>query len=356
MKKTIFTIAMLAIGLNAKAQSVITETSEGKVGIGTTTPKGKLDLGGKVGAENGLKVGDYIELNERETIHNAGLISFNAVIDKNDVSKFRPIWTGSSTASGIVMSMNSGGVSDLTFYGYKWGTNATPRSLDEFTKLFHIGTNGNIGVGTTTPNTKLEIYHNSKRTVEVNPQNQLDVTGNSSLTIKEFVPSIEFHDSSTSSASAVTFANNNKFYIGKKTGTSLSSSSLFNVDLNNGNVGIGTTTTGSHKLAVEGSIGAREIKVEAVGWPDYVFSKEYLLPTLQEVEKHINEKGHLQNIPSAEEVKKNGFFLGEMDAKLLQKIEELTLYTIQQEKQLKRQTEEIEELKILVKKLMKFKE
>jgi len=106
--------------------------------------------------------------------------------------------------------------------------------------------------------------------------------------------------------------------------------------LSNGNVGIGTANTGSHKLAIEGSIGAREIKVEANEWSDFVFEKEYHLPSLKEVENYIKEKGHLKNIPSAEEVEENGIFLGEMNAKLLQKIEELTLYTISQEKKIQK--------------------
>ncbi len=123
----------------------------------------------------------------------------------------------------------------------------------------------------------------------------------------------------------------------------------------NGNLGIGTTATGSHRLAVEGSIGAREIKVETNGWSDFVFEKNYNLPTLKEVENHINEKGHLKDIPSAQEVEKNGIFLGEMNSKLLQKIEELTLYTIQQEKRLENQSKEMDELKALVQKLLESK-
>lgn len=106
--------------------------------------------------------------------------------------------------------------------------------------------------------------------------------------------------------------------------------------ISNGSFGIGTTSTGIHKLAVEGSIGAREVKVQATGWSDFVFKGDYRLPTLVEVEKHINEKGHLENIPSEEEVLKNGINLGEMNAKLLQKIEELTLYIIEQEKKMKK--------------------
>ncbi|MNQ28455.1 hypothetical protein D3C85_417480 [compost metagenome] len=93
-------------------------------------------------------------------------------------------------------------------------------------------------------------------------------------------------------------------------------------------VGIGTNTPDT-ALAVNGTIHSKEVKVDVTGWPDYVFKKEYDLPTLEEVEKHINEKGYLKNIPSEEEALKNGISLGEMNAKLLQKIEELTLYIIE---------------------------
>ena len=102
---------------------------------------------------------------------------------------------------------------------------------------------------------------------------------------------------------------------------------------NNGYVGIGTSNPDA-KLAVNGNIHTKEVKVDLVGWPDFVFEKEYHLPTLKEVESYIKEKGHLQNIPSAEEVEANGVKLGEMNSKLLQKIEELMLYTIQQQKEI----------------------
>ncbi len=110
------------------------------------------------------------------------------------------------------------------------------------------------------------------------------------------------------------------------------------ISLKNSNykVGVGTSSTGGHKLAIEGSIGAREIKVESKSWADFVFEADYNLPTLIDVENHIKEKGHLKDIPSAKEVETSGVFLGQMDAKLLQKIEELTLYTIQQEKEIQK--------------------
>ncbi|WP_335967209.1 hypothetical protein [Galbibacter sp. PAP.153] len=115
-------------------------------------------------------------------------------------------------------------------------------------------------------------------------------------------------------------------------------------DIFTGNVGLGTNIPGPWKLAVNGKIRAKEIKVET-GWSDFVFENDYDLPTLEEVEKHIQEKGHLKDIPSAKDVEENGILLGEMDAKLLQKIEELMLYTIQQQKEIETLKAEITELK-----------
>lgn len=104
-----------------------------------------------------------------------------------------------------------------------------------------------------------------------------------------------------------------------------------------GDVAVGTSTVPSgYKLAVEGKIRTREIRVDQDTWPDYVFGKDYRLMPLEEVKKHIKEKGHLPNIPSAEEVIAEGVELGEMNRLLLEKIEELTLYIIQQDRKMDR--------------------
>lgn len=113
----------------------------------------------------------------------------------------------------------------------------------------------------------------------------------------------------------------------------------------NGNVGIGITNP-QNKLDVNGAIHSKEVKVDMTGWSDFVFKKEYKLPTLEEVQKHINEKGHLENIPNEAEVLKNGINLGEMNAKLLQKIEELTLYMIEQNQRIERIEKENNKLKM----------
>lgn len=86
-------------------------------------------------------------------------------------------------------------------------------------------------------------------------------------------------------------------------------------------------------LAVDGKLKAKEVNVQTNVWADYVFDKDYNLPSLEEVEAHIIQKGHLLDIPNQEEVLQNGINLGKMNTKLLQKIEELTLYIIQQNKE-----------------------
>jgi len=112
-----------------------------------------------------------------------------------------------------------------------------------------------------------------------------------------------------------------------------------------GSVGIGTTNTRGFKLAVNGNIGADEIQVKANYWSDFVFNDDYKLKDLEEVESFIEENNHLPDIPSEQEVKDKGINLGDMDAKLLQKIEELTLYMIEANKKINELSNEVNKLK-----------
>ncbi len=117
----------------------------------------------------------------------------------------------------------------------------------------------------------------------------------------------------------------------------------------NGPVGIGTIYIDPvYKLAVNGNIRSKEIIVES-GWADYVFNKEYKLPSLYEVENFILQYNHLPNIPTAAEIEKDGLKVGELQKKMMEKIEELTLYVIAQKKENEELKKRVEQLEKIVK-------
>ncbi|WP_343700229.1 hypothetical protein [Chitinophaga sp.] len=112
----------------------------------------------------------------------------------------------------------------------------------------------------------------------------------------------------------------------------------------NDNVGIGTADTKGHRLAVSGSIIATKIKVQQTPWPDYVFEPGYQLPSLSELEHFVKKNKHLPGVPSAEEVAEQGIDLGSNQAALLEKLEELTLIIIEQNKKLEAQEKRLQAL------------
>jgi hypothetical protein len=111
-----------------------------------------------------------------------------------------------------------------------------------------------------------------------------------------------------------------------------------------GSVGIGTTNLSSAKLAVNGTIRSKEVIVTVSGWSDFVFDKTYKLKPLDQVEHYVKTNSHLENIPSESEVKAGGIAIGDMQAKLLRKLEEVTLYLIEQNKKIELLTHENSEL------------
>lgn len=128
---------------------------------------------------------------------------------------------------------------------------------------------------------------------------------------------------------------------------------------NDGTVGIGVTSPDA-KLAVNGIIHAKEVKVDLTGWPDYVFKPQYKLPSLSEVKTYIDQYQHLPGMPSEQEVAKNGITLGEIIKNQTKTIEELTLYLIEKDTQLDlqnnklvHQQKEIDQLKQSVEALTK---
>lgn len=237
--------------------------------------------------------------------------------------------------------------------------------------------NGNVGFGTTVPTASLEINAPSivgsetllKLRISDASQDFFSIA-NGTNTNEQFIPALMGYRVSDNRPSLFLTASTEvsrdngvdplMVFDSRTSSAAVVTRPLFSWDsygnrkmilASNGNLGIGITNP-QNKLDVNGTIHSKEVKVDMIGWSDFVFKKEYDLPTLEEVEKHINEKGHLENIPSEEEVLKNGINLGEMNSKLLQKIEELTIYMIDFKKEMnelkrknKIQEEEIKKLK-----------
>jgi hypothetical protein len=300
---------LLSLLLTAAASAQTnTFPASGNVGIGTTSPGAALDVTGS--AIFGSTTSRPIVLWE-----NYGSIS----IQGNSGG-----WAFGLHAKGYLGTWRAGfgflGAGDDLQYAYVGDSYANPT-------MVIYPDNGNVGIGTTSPGAKLDIFEDGQHLTF--------------LTNKKLSGSWPASDEATTMTiqSSGNQAGNLAFATGNDERVRITAS---------GNVGIGTTNP-TQKLSVNGSVRAKEVIVDS-GWSDFVFDESYKLKALSETEAFIKTKKHLPGIPSSQDVAEHGISVGEMQAKLLAKIEELMLHQIEQEKQLVAQQKEIERLHSLVSK------
>jgi hypothetical protein len=309
----------------ATYKNITIQPSGGQLGVGTTSPLMKLHVQGVTTANDGIRISQTGTFSSSLELYNSSSGARNWSI----------LSTGSSNGQGAGNFV----IRDVT------------SSSD---RLFFSGTNGNIGVGSGFTNSVLPI---SKLHVD----GDLFVTGaggaaglllGDNNTTKEW--GIEYDGGGmnfwTPFGSTAGFANY-RMYI-KNNGNvginTIGSNAKLTV---NGTVLIGNPATsmpGTYGLYVENGILSNKVRVAVPGstyWADYVFADDYKLKSISELETFVKDNKHLPNIPSAEDVVKNGIDLGNMDAKLLEKIEELTLYIIQQNKRIEKLEQQIQQPK-----------
>lgn len=261
----------------------------GKVGIGTTAPVGVLDVNGKFYTDTD---GNSIVLRAQNTGDEGGQLQFDGA-GANRYFQF-----DNFQGNLRFISQNESGASEK----------------------IRILNNGSLGIGTS------------------NPTSTLHVSGSALFTTGEFVieksggAELNLLNLSSNKKWQVVSGFNSGFEIGNVTDNLIDANAPFYISAA-GEVGIATTTLNpAYKLSVNGKIRAKEVTVET-NWPDFVFADDYRLSSLAEVERFIKKNKHLPDIPSQQQVADQGVNLGEMQARLLQKIEELTLHMIELKKE-----------------------
>ena len=306
--------------------TALTMSSERNVGIGVKNPTAKFEVLNSLNTNNNEVIASFSRLGTGTGGSSIIRLGYhdNCDLEVNSGYTLNGLRFGSYFDLNIINNKKGGDHGAINFV------------TNESIKMA-IKSNGNVGIGTFNPQAKLHVNNgdNSYGTILANSSEAAFSLYAKSITtqpinVEAFRLGMKYDNQEENGFIS--------FYRGSSASggfLGFSSSGVERMRINEyGNIGIGISNP-QNKLDVNGTIHSKEVKVDMDGWswPDFVFKKEYSLPTLEEVEKHIVEKGHLENIPSEEEVLKNGINLGEMNAKLLQKIEELTLYMIELKKE-----------------------
>ena len=355
MKKLQLTFFLLCIAVSTMAQwndtgnpPHIYNTNNGNVGIGTTSPIRNVDVRG-IGTI-GLNIGDASSLNIKTLqfnestdwsiqsngtsylrFHTNGLeqlrINSSGDVGVGTTSPNRKLHVlGSGSSVGLKVEASDGNQASLDLTNSEGAfsliTNGgTFRIYDDgdSSERLRLDTNGNLGIGTISPVRNVDVR--GAGTIGLN------IGDASSLNVK----TLQFNESTDWSIQS-----NGESYL------RFHANGLEQIRINSsGNVGIGTTTP-DEKLTVKGKIHAEEVIIDLnVPAPDYVFEPDYQLRDLDELQQFIETNKHLPEVPSAATMEEEGISVSEMNMLLLKKVEELTLYILDQENKIQNQQNQI---------------
>ena len=314
--------------------AIVIKTESGNVGIGTENPTEKLQIGNSF---------IFHPSEQHDAIGFGYIPSTNSDMNANTYSAELRFKKDSGSLS---LGISSDGTSNPTTAFEIWKNNNVTMSYYDW---------GKVGIGTNNPTEKLQVQGNIKSIGDINSYRlNNDIGGKIGF---------ETYDAFLINSQKVAHYGMSK-YSNENSQPTLALSGYFGTTFHtnggermritqDGKIGIGTKSPDA-KLTVNGDIHAKEVKIDLAIAPDYVFEKyydgystlksDYKMPTLQEIEAFTKENKHLPEVPSSKEIKENGLKLGEMNAILLQKVEELTLYLIEQNKEIEKLKTKVDEL------------
>lgn len=352
----------------------------GNLGIGVTAPSEKLDVTGWAKTSSGYKVGTSTVINSNRdyTGSNGSFTGALSVTGTGNSSFSGNVGIGTTTPDKKLVVDG-----DIKFTGDLYHGNELFNSSNWTVSSSNIyRANGNVGIGISNPSSKLHISSNTGNTTEsflsienngqpgsgittigkqvgggpviiqqagstaFNNQGstlsifQKSANGNTGFGISTYTTkygTVNYVDIFAPASNCYLRAEDTLILQARNGSVRLETNNGYILMNANGQLGIGTQThidNNFTKLTVAGRIHAQEVKVTVDAGADFVFDNGYPLPCIVEVENFILANKHLPGIPSAEEMQQNGLDLGEMQIKLLQKIEELTLYVVELNKRI----------------------
>jgi hypothetical protein len=326
----------------------------GNVGIGTLNPAALLQVGTTI-ANQGFKVGLFSNAaNSNAEIRtslsvvgaDSASVSVSGAVAWNYYNGgVSPSWAGTlmefcgSGMTGNLYGLPAANQADLIFQNASSGVIASNYANIFVSPAGNVSTtfltNGNVGIGTTTPAAKLHVVGDASGSVSFDVgASDWSPASSTGFTISPWGDGNVYLDTKLMTGGSIIY----RYGEGAQTGAINTW-----MTVKAGNVGIGTTNP-TQKLSVAGTIQAYAVVVNT-GWSDYVFDENYRLAPLSEVEQTIKAQKHLPGIPSAQDVAEHGVSVGDMESKLLAKVEELTLHLIAQEKEINSLRHEVAELK-----------
>ncbi|XOV68615.1 MAG: hypothetical protein ACFHU9_05430 [Fluviicola sp.] len=347
MKTTTLLFTFLTCSMLSFAQ-VNTLPTSGKVGIGTTNPNEALEVKGNMAVDSSMVVKDTLIVEDDARIMHD--MRVDGATEMQDVIINGTTWMKGlqdvnendfeilvAKEDGTIMRTTPGGLfpvpnepvgfCDLEGNPYS----SSPYWVSQPEKLYTACPDVFVGVGTETPRVNLDVLGTTYSRGIALSANPLDMSG-ARLKIEGYTPTDATNLISVSNSTSDLFELSNQGFL------NLNGHIEINTDVTTPLI-VRNSTEKILQLNDDGTLRSRAVKVNVYQWPDYVFEPSYKLADLKQVEEYIEENGHLPNVPSAEELTEEGLDLYEMNKILMEKVEELTLYVIEQNKKI----EELEE-------------